>query len=655
MNRILFSLLLPILAVSGLRAESPRRPNLVLFLVDDMGWMDTEPYGSKYYETPNFTRFASQSMRFTNACSVPLCSPTRASILTGQYSARHGITSATGHQPAAPEGAGRYPDKAAPTSRFLYPVSKNFLDPGLTALPEVLKAAGYRTGHFGKWHLGIAPEHRPDQHGFETVWYCVPDPGPPSYFSPYGVKQNGKPGGKNKIGTITDGPEGEYIVDRVTDEALEFIEAHREEPFFLNLWQYGLHGPWGHKEAYTAEFANKEDPRGKQGNPIMASMIRSIDESLGRVLDQLEKLGLAENTLVIVTSDNGGNVHSNTPNDRKSSAAKAETPRDGLLADWRKWAGDRPPTNNDPLREGKGRIYEGGQRVPLMIRWPGRIAPGTVNDTVVGAIDYYPTLIEAAGLSQPEGHVIDGVSLLPLLEGRGGLDRDAYFTWFPHLIPAVSVRSGDWKLIRRWEPHRDYPEVRELYDLGKDPGETTNLAKVHPDKVTELDARIDRFIDSTGATVPIPNPAWRDPAATPTAAAVTRTADGLVPKQCTAGVVDGVLRVTGTGRQPFLGTARVRFAGPIEVTLRLRSPGGGRVACQWRTASQEDFPGEGQIVESTLSDSGGWQDVTLSLPVSEAMGTLRFFLPASDGRSVDISAIRVAGSGGQVKSWEFTP
>jgi hypothetical protein len=278
-----------------------------------------------------------------------------------------------------------------------------------------------------------------------------------------------------------------------------------------------------------------------------------------------------------------------------------------------------------------------------------------VNDTVVGAIDYYPTLLEAAGLPQPEGHVVDGVSLLPLLEGRGGLDRDAYFTWFPHLIPAVSVRSGDWKLIRRWEPHREYPDVRELYDLGKDPGETNNLAKLHPDKVTELDARIDRFIDSTGAIVPMPDPALREPDATPASGTVTRTADGLVPKQCTAGVVDGVLRVTGTGRQPFLGTARVRFAGPIEVTLRLRAPGGGRVACQWRTASQEDFPGEGQIVESTLSDSGGWQDVTLSLPVSEAMGTLRFFLPAAAGRSVDISAIRVAGSGGQVKSWEFTP
>jgi arylsulfatase A-like enzyme len=657
MDRFVLPFLVFAFAISVHGAESSRRPNLVLFLVDDMGWIDTEPYGSRYYETPNFTRFASGAMRFTNAYSVPLCSPTRATILTGQYSARHGITSATGHQAAAPDGASRYPDKAAPTSRFLYPASRNFLDPGLAALPEVLKSAGYRTGHFGKWHLGIAPEHRPDRHGFETVWFCVPDPGPPSYFSPYGVKAEGEPGGKNKIGTITDGPEGESIVDRVTDEALEFIEAHREEPFFLNLWQYGLHGPWGPKEAYTAAFAKKEDPRGKQGNPIMASMIRSVDESLGRVLDKLEELGLAENTLVIVTSDNGGNVHSNTPGDRKAPAAKGkeESSREALLADWRKWAGHRPPTNNAPLREGKGRIYEGGQRVPLMIRWPGRIAPGTVNDTVVGAVDFYPTLVEAAGLARPEGHVIDGVSLLPVLEGRGSLERDAYFTWFPHLIPAVSVRSGDWKLIRRWEPHRDYPEVRELYDLEKDPGEATNLAKAHPDKVAELDARIDRFIAETGAAVPIPNPASREPESTPGNGSVIRTPAGLVPKQCTAELAGGVLRVTATGPRPFLGTVQVKFAGPLKVTLRVRAPGGGRVACRWRTAFQDEFPAQGQVVESTLSKSAEWQETTLGVPVAEIPGTLRIHLPVTEGQSIEIGSIRIEGASGRVKEWSFGP
>lgn len=652
MNRTILLLLPLVLAVSVLRSEPARRPNLVLFLVDDMGWMDTEPYGSEYYETPNFTRFASQAMRFTNAYAVPLCSPTRATILTGQHSARHGITSASGHQPAAPAGAGRYPEKAAPASRFLYPASKNFLDPDLAALPEVLKAAGYRTGHFGKWHLGIAPEHRPDRHGFETVWFCVPDPGPPSYFSPYGVKTEGEPQGRSKIGTITDGPEGEYIVDRVTDEALKFLEAHRDEPFYLNLWQYGLHGPWGHKETYTAGFAKKTDPRGEQGNPIMASMIRSVDESLGRVLDKLEALGLAEDTLVVVASDNGGNVHSNTPDDRKAASAKAETPRDGLLADWRKWAGDRPPTNNAPLREGKGRIYEGGQRVPLMVRWPGRIAAGSVNGTVVGAVDFYPTLLDAAGLPRPEGHVVDGVSLLPLLEGKGTLDRDAYFTWFPHLIPAVSVRSGDWKLIRRWEPHRDYPETRELYDLARDPGETRNLAREHPGKVAELDARIDRFIAETGAAAPIPNPAWvgGEAGAKET---VIRSAEGLVPKQCAAETLEGVLRLTGTGPRPFLGTARARLAGPVVARLRLRAPQGGEASFQWRLAEQETFPEEGQVVARTLSKSDSWQEISAELPFSGRLGTLRFHLPAAGGASLAIESIDLEGAGGERLRWEF--
>ena len=262
-------LALAVLNSTGIGAD---KPNIVLFLVDDMGWMDSSAYGSEYYETPNMERLAEQAMRFTDAYAVPLCSPSRATILSGQYSARHGVTSASGHRPAAAAGVSHYAGKASPASRFLYPNRKNFLDPAILTIAEVLRDSGYRTGHFGKWHLGISPEHRPDQHGFETIWFCVPDPGPPSYFSPYGVTADGRPTGKQKVGNITDGPEGEYITDRLTDEAIRFLEAHQDEPFYLNLWQYGVHGPWGHKEEYTAEFAKKTDPRGHQHNAIMASI-----------------------------------------------------------------------------------------------------------------------------------------------------------------------------------------------------------------------------------------------------------------------------------------------------------------------------------------------------------------------------------------------
>lgn len=507
MRRLMIAIALVLLSANVIWAEG-QRPNIVLFLVDDMGWRDSTPYGSTYYETPNMERFAAQSMRFTDAYALPLCSPTRASIMTGQYSARHGITSATGHQPPLAEDASLYPASGPANKKFIYPESRNYLDPKLTTIAEVLKAGGYHTGHFGKWHLGLLEEHRPDKHGFETVWHAAPDPGPPSYFSPYGVHRDGRPTGQHKVGNIADGPQGEYITDRITDEALKFIEDHQKEPFYLNLWHYGVHGPWGHKEEYTAKFAKKTDPQGLQRNPIMASMLKSIDESLGRVMAKLDELGLSENTLFIFYSDNGGNTHSNTSDDRKRRNIRPGSPRYGLVEDWKKWAGEQPPTNNAPLREGKARIYEGGQRVPMMVRWPGKIEAGSTTGAVVGPIDLFPTILEAVGLEKPKDHIVDGVSLLPVLKQTGTIERVAYFTWFPHQVPAVSVRQGDWKLIHRFEPHPGYPETRELYNLKDDIGETKNLAARMPEKVKALDALIERFIQDTNALAPKPNPGY---------------------------------------------------------------------------------------------------------------------------------------------------
>ena len=659
MRHLLFSIILLIaIFVSVPRsdaAEPTKRPNIVLFLVDDMGWMDSEPYGSEYYETPNMVRLAAESMRFTDAYAMPLCSPTRASIQSGQYSARHGVTSASGHQPAAPEGASRYPEKAPPSSRYLYPISKNFLDPAIPTVAEVLRKAGYRTGHFGKWHLGTAPEHRPDRRGYETAWYCVPDPGPPSYFSPYGVQAEGRPTGQNKVGTITDGPDGEYITDRLADEVVAFLEEHRDEPFFLNLCQYAVHGPWGHKEVYTAEFASKTDPRGEQRNPIMASMFRSVDECLGRVLDKLDELGLAENTLFVFYSDNGGNVHSNREDDRKLANIRPGHSRYEFLIDWRKWAGGEAPTNNAPLREGKGTIYEGGQRVPLMVRWPGRVAPGSTSDAVVTAVDLFPTFLDAAGLESPDGHIVDGVSLLPVLEEAGGLGREAIFTWFPHQIPAVSVRAGDWKLIYRWESHVRSPEIRELYHLGEDIGETRNLADEHPDKVAELEALVERFIADTGAAAPLPNPAWSGEAkaTAPSATTVEGAMDGLVARRCEAELADGALRVTASGPAPFLGTARARFKGPLRVALELRAASAGEGRLHWKTEGQEEFPEEGQSVDYALSGGGEWESVALDAPVEGRSGTLRIHLPAARGESVEIRSIEIEGADGKVVRWQF--
>jgi arylsulfatase A-like enzyme len=628
-------------------AADPSPPNVVLFLVDDMGWMDSSAYGSSYYETPNMERLAAQSMRFTDAYALPLCSPSRASILTGQYSSRHGVTSASGHQPPRPEDFQYLPETAPPSQPLRMPISRNYLQPSQYTLAEALRDAGYSTGHFGKWHLGLTAPYRPDKQGFDTVWHCAPDPGPPSYFSPYGVHPDGQPSGQHKVGNITDGPPGEHIADRLTDEAIKFIEANRDQPFYLNLWHYSVHGPWQHKESYTAEFAKKTDPRGEQRNPVMASMLRSVDESLGRVIQRLDQLGLADNTLFIFYSDNGGNTHSWRADDRRLQNITEKHPLFETIQSYQKWAGDQPPTNNAPLREGKGRIYEGGQRVPLMVRWPGTINPGSTSDAVVGPIDLYPTILEALKLTPNQQQTIDGESFLPVLKGEGGMERDAYFTWFPHLVPAVSVRQGEWKLIRRFQPHPNYPETRELYNLNEDLGESTNLAEKLPGKVKQLDDLIDRFVEQTGALYPQPNPAYN-----PRTSSQPDPTAGLVPKFCKASLVEGALRVEADGRAPFLGTAQVRLTGPLTMKLRIRSSSGGPGRVQWKLADQDTFPKSGQRVDFAFTGGDQWQDITVSMPVQGKPAIVRIYLPA-DRSPVEIQTIQFGGQGSEEKAWSF--
>jgi arylsulfatase A-like enzyme len=638
--------LLLLSALPGLSEGAPKpKPNVVLFLVDDMGWVDCGAYGSRYYETPRIDRFSQEAMRFTQAYSQPLCSPTRASLLTGQHSARHRITSATGHTPPQAPGTSLYPEKVPPTSPLILPESQNYLEPSQYTLAEALRDAGYRTGHFGKWHLGLTQPHWPEQQGFQVAFHAEPSAGPPgAYFSPYGVTPPGQPKTETRratLGTITDGPPGEYITDRLTDEALKFIAADPTTPFYLNLWHYGVHGPWGHKESYTAAFAGKTDPLGRQDNPVMASMLKSIDESLGRLLDKLDELGIAENTIVLFTSDNGGNTSSMTEEDSKASR---KNDLDPLTASYRKWAGHKPPTNNAPLRAGKGKLYEGGVRVPLMVRWPGVIAPGTTNDTVVGCIDAYPTLLELCGLVPKATQKIDGLSYAPVLRGTGSIQRNAYFIWFPHLIPGVSVRQGDWKLIRRFTARpADYEGLHELFHLGEDPGETTNLASKMPDKVKELDALIDGFVADTGALYPKPNPHAKraDPAA------------GLVARSCQITVGSGVLRIDTDGNDPFLGLAGLRtLRGPLSLSMRIRSSVGGTGKIQWKTALQPDFPASGQTVDFPIPAGADWQQVNLTIPLEGEPGVVRLHLPPGPA-PVEIERLDWSGANGTHKTWNF--
>lgn len=470
MKKTLASILAALSAFTVTVTAAAEKPNIIFFLVDDMGWVDCGVYGSEYYETPHIDAFAKRGVRFSQAYAQPMCSPSRASMMSGQAVARHGITAAAGHN--------------LPVGRQLPPpATRKFMRPEQITLAEALRDAGYATAHLGKWHLGVSPEHQPAAQGFDTVFSAEPSAGPPGkqrgglcYFSPYGVLPEGTPTNRDKVGTITDGPDGEYITDRLTDEAIAFIDAHKEGPFFLNLWHYAVHGPWGAKGETIERFKDKKDPRGEQRNSILAGMLLSVDESLGRILEELDRLGLAGNTLVIFYSDNGGSIKSL---------------REGhdCLEDWEKWglSKDVPPTSNAPLREGKGTLYEGGVRVPLLASWPSVIPAGRTSEAIVRSEDFYPTILDLAGVSKPAQQTIDGSSFAVVLRDPS-LKRDVP-AFFPTQF-GVAVRSGDWKLILNYKD-----KSHELYNLREDLGETNDLAAQHPEQVRGMFKQLaDHFI-----------------------------------------------------------------------------------------------------------------------------------------------------------------
>ena len=423
------------------------QPNVILILVDDMGATDLGTYGSKFYQTPSIDRLAARGMKFTQAYSAcTVCSPTRASLLTGQYPARLHITDwIEGHK--------------RPFAKLSPPDWRMQLPPDEMNLAKAFKSAGYATISIGKWHLGPT-NCFPVQAGFDENIGGYNRGQPPSYFAPY------------KIPTMTEGPQGEYLTDREAAEASKFIARHREQRFFLYLPHYAVHTPIQSKSNVVARYRARLERGGPQTNAAYAALVESVDDSLGRIVAALEEAGLSEKTAIIFTSDNGG-----------------------LL----------PVTSNLGLRAGKGSAYEGGVRVPLIVHWPGLTKPGSSNNTPVITADFYPTLLELAGLRDQPGHVVDGESLAPLLRQTGGLKRDAIFWHYPHYHPGgatpySAVREGDWKLVRFHETGRG-----ELYNLKNDPKEQRDIAGESPAKVAALEARLTTWLKQTGAQMPVPN------------------------------------------------------------------------------------------------------------------------------------------------------
>ena len=455
--------------------ESARPPNVIFILADDLGWADTGAYGSRFFETPHIDALAQRGMTFTNAyAAAAICSPTRASILTGLHPARIGITSAAGHlEREVLEKSLR--SRAPEIQPALSANSLTRLRLDYFTLAEALGAAGYRTAHFGKWHLGREPYDALNQ-GFEIDLPHTPGPGPSGgYLGPWRFW----PG---------EGAEGEHIEDRMATEAAEFIRQNSEGPFFLNYWCFSVHAPIQGKPDLVEKYRAKADPEMAQRNPIMGAMVESLDDAVGTLLSVIDEVGIADETIIVFFSDNGGMVH------RLNAGV--------------------PVTSNAPLRSGKSSIYEGGVREPMIVSWPPLVEAGSRSDEIVQSIDFYPTLLELTGVPAREGQSFDGVSIVPALRGEP-LERDAVFVHIPQYTPATlhrpgtSVRQGDWKLIRFYCDGPDQQDRHELYNLAEDIGETTDLAGQEPDIVSQLSALLDRFLSDTEAVVPRPNPQYR--------------------------------------------------------------------------------------------------------------------------------------------------
>lgn len=466
MKRLIFLFSLFLLQASPeavLPAEPTKRLNIILFLIDDLGWRDLGCQGSSYFQTPNIDRLASQGTRFTDAYSAcAVCSPTRAAILTGKYPARLLLTDWL--------PAGRWdPKSRLREGRFVRGLPVEEL-----TLAEVLRDAGYKTASIGKWHLGSEPFSLPEHHGFDLNIGGNAHGSPGSYFFPYiGDWLIPATGQRAKWNVLPTGKEGEYLTDRLTDESIRFIQNNKQQPFFLYFPHYAVHTPLEAPEAMVAEYAKIPDEL-QQGKPVYAAMVESIDKSVGRIMATLQELKLDEQTLIIFTSDNGGFYNA---------------------------------TNNAPLRANKGAYYEGGIRVPLIIKWPGRSKSSSVIHEPVISTDLYPTCLAAAGLSMLPNQHIDGENLQAVIDNPEHTWNRSLFWHYPHYnehpssVPSSVIRNGKWKLIESFDP-----ESIELYNLQADLSETQNLAENETEITRKLLSELTAWRQQVGAEMMLPNP-----------------------------------------------------------------------------------------------------------------------------------------------------
>jgi arylsulfatase A len=507
---------LMLLSVASMQAMA-EKPNIVFILADDWGWtdwqMNGDPNGSTFYETPNLNKLAQEGVFFSQAYATPLCSPSRAALLTGKYpgarfSLFQAITGNSVPNPTLPATAGENKKTCFPESRDNLPLDE-------ITIAEELKNAGYKTFQFGKWHLGSS-KYYPVNQGFQTQ-FAVGGAGPGSggYFAPYGG-----------LSDIAQGPDGEYITDRLTDEVCNKMEQVKNDNFFIYFSHYNVHSPYEGKADLVAKYAAKaaNDPANRHRHPTMGAMIESLDVSVGKVMNKLNELGIAEKTILIVMGDNGGIHWANDNNPNYSNV---------------------PVTSNYPLRAGKSCFYEGGVRVPLLIKYPAMIDSGKIENTPVHLVDFYPTLLELAGTTVSSSKdVMDGKSIVPLLSGKGIFAERPIFCHFPRPsqvgadVGGSYIRFGDYKLCRMYGLNADASDAYELYNIKNDISESIDSAKYLPEKVNELKLLLNNWLIETKALVPHPNPLWTGATAVVVDAPVDLKAQIETPDALTLSWVD---------------------------------------------------------------------------------------------------------------------
>ena len=631
--RLLALLFAPLVALAA------DKPNVIFILADDLGAHDLGCFGSTFYETPNIDRLAKRGTRFTQAYAAsPLCSPTRSSILVGQYPARTGITAPVCH--INPIYLTKELVKDGPKSRVLVANSVSRLKTEYFTLAEALKEAGYSTAHFGKWHLGhnLKPEdhYEPQDQGFDSDFPHVPNAAGPGggYLAPWKFI---------KDPTITD-EVGMNIEDRMSKEAAKYIAAHKDKPFYMNYWAYSVHSPWNARADYIEHFKSKVDPANPQHNALYAAMVKSLDDGVGRILQAVDDAGIADNTIIVFYSDNGGYAYPPKKTDPEGYA-------------------DIPATSNLPLRSGKASLYEGGTREPFIFAWPGKAKAGATSDILFQSVDFYPTLLSLAGLKPRAGLQLDGHDQSKALLG-GDSPRDRVFCHFPHgnatrdsvmdgFYAGTYVRKGDWKLLRFYARNDDGSDDLELYDLKNDLGERRNLAKEKPELVKELNGLITDFLKDTEAVIPKLNPNFGKAAPKAPAKKKALAPDDLPGnwknRAGKASVIDGALHIESKGANSFIGVGAGLAAGKAKLTFKLRAPqaGEGRIALLGAAGGAE-------VLSVTYRTSGEavWQTISVDLEAKQATGILRLYLPTGSA-AVDLDDIVLTPAQGAPRRWEF--